>query len=181
MSNLAQYFGTAQNLILVMLGFGLIVFLHEAGHFLAARWAGIRVLAFAVGFGPALFSYRKGMGVQRGSSEPKYNEILKSAAAASTPLEGHRSTYHAISPTEYRFNILPLGGYVKMLGQDDANPMATSDAPDSYQNCKPWKRMVVISAGVIVNIITAAALFILVFMVGLKVEPAKVGGVLPGS
>jgi regulator of sigma E protease len=176
MSNLTQYLGTARDLVLVLLGFGLIVFLHELGHFLAARWAGIRVLAFAVGFGPALFSWRKGMGVQPGSSEAKYLEMLK------TEKEGlQRRDVHAISPTEYRFNILPLGGYVKMLGQDDINPLATSDAPDSYQNCKPWKRMVVISAGVVTNVITAAALFILVFMVGLKVEPPKVGGVLPGT
>jgi regulator of sigma E protease len=176
MLTLAQFLGTAENLVLVILGFGFIIFLHELGHFLAARWAGIRVLAFAVGFGPALFSYRKGMGVQSGSSEPKYNEMLRAER------EGlQRTSPHAISSTEYRFNILPLGGYVKMLGQDDVNPLATSDAPDSYQNCKPWKRMVVISAGVIVNVITAALLFILVFMVGLKVEPPKVGGVEPGS
>jgi regulator of sigma E protease len=181
MSNLAQFLGTSRDLILVILGFGLIVFLHELGHFVAARWAGIRVLAFAVGFGPALFSYRKGMGVQMGSSEPKYLELMQAQAAGAPTVEGRRNTIHSISPTEYRFNILPLGGYVKMLGQDDVNPLAVSEAPDSYQNCKPWKRMVVISAGVIMNIITSAALFILVFMIGLKVEPAKVGGVAPGS
>src|SRR5215471_12929355 len=112
MSNLAQYLGTAGDLVLVLLGFGLIVFLHELGHFLAARWAGIRVLAFAVGFGPALFSYRKGMGFQAGSGEAKYLEMLKAEK------EGlQQRDVHAISPTEYRFNILPLGGYVKMLGQ----------------------------------------------------------------
>lgn len=181
MSNLAQYLGTARDLVLVLLGFGLIVFLHELGHFLAARWAGIRVLAFAVGFGPALFSWRKGMGFQAGSSEAKYLELVKAEAAGATTVKGQRATHHRYSPTEYRFNILPLGGYVKMLGQDDINPLAISDAPDSYQNCRPWKRMVVISAGVITNVITAAALFILVFMVGLKVEPPKVGGVTPGT
>jgi regulator of sigma E protease len=180
MLTLAQFLGTAENLVLVILGFGLIIFLHELGHFLAARWAGIRVLAFAVGFGPALFSYRKGMGLQAGSSEAKYLDLCKARAQGQvTDVRG--VDIGAISPTEYRFNILPLGGYVKMLGQDDVNPLAVSDAPDSYQNCKPWKRMVVISAGVIVNVITAAVLFILVFMVGLKVEPAKVGGVQPGS
>jgi regulator of sigma E protease len=180
MSNLAQYLGTARDLVLVLLGFGLIVFLHELGHFLAARWAGIRVLAFAVGFGPALFSWRKGMGFRMGSSESSYLELCK-ARTQGQVADIRGVDIGAISPTEYRFNILPLGGYVKMLGQDDVNPLATSDAPDSYQNCKPWKRMVVISAGVVTNVITAAALFILVFMVGLKVEPPKVGGVLPGT
>jgi regulator of sigma E protease len=180
MSNFAQYLGTTRDLALVILGFGLIVFLHELGHFIAARWAKIRVLAFAVGFGPALFSYRKGMGIQSGSSEAKYLELLKAKAQGQvTDVRG--VDINSISPTEYRFNILPLGGYVKMLGQDDINPLAVSDAPDSYQNCKPWKRMVVISAGVITNVITAAVLFIFVFMVGLKVEPPKIGGVQVGS
>src|SRR3954470_14878265 len=154
MSNIAQYLGTARDLVLVLLGFGLIVFLHELGHFIAARWAGIRVLAFAVGFGPAAFSYRKGMGFRPGSSEAKYIELCK-ARSQGQVADVRGVDIGAISPTEYRFNILPLGGYVKMLGQDDVNPLATSEAPDSYQNCKPWKRMVVISAGVITNVITA--------------------------
>src|SRR5215471_7554865 len=101
MSNLAQYLGTAGDLVLVLLGFGLIVFLHELGHFLAARWAGIRTLAFAVGFGPALFSFRKGMGFQMGSSEAKYNEMLKAEATGI-----QRGDVHGMSSTEYRFNIL---------------------------------------------------------------------------
>ena len=162
---------TLGDLLLVVLGFGFIVFVHELGHFLAARWAGIRTLAFAIGFGPALLSYRKGMGLRVGSGEKEYMERIRRDPGA----------FHALSTTEYRLNILPLGGYVKMLGQEDGNPNAISDAPDSYQNCKPWKRMVVISAGVIMNIIAAAVLFIIVFMTGLPVEPAKVGTVMPGS
>jgi regulator of sigma E protease len=167
---------TVRDLLLVCIGFGLIVFVHELGHFLAARWAGIRVLAFAIGFGPALFSWRKGMGFRAGSGEKEYLEVLKKDKTA-----GLVRRHDQLSPTEYRFNILPLGGYVKMLGQDDTNPNAISDAPDSYQMCKPTKRMVVISAGVIMNIITAALLFIGVFMAGLPVEPAKIGVVAAGS
>jgi regulator of sigma E protease len=66
-----------------------------------------------------------------------------------------------------------------MLGQDDADPTAKSSEPDSYQNCVPWKRMVVISAGVVFNIITAALLFIVVFSpaVGLKQELPRIGRV----
>jgi regulator of sigma E protease len=162
-------FGTTLDFLLVLLGFGLIVFIHELGHFLAARWAGIRVLAFAVGFGPAVLSFRKGLGLQVGSSESEYLRRQKARSATS------------LSPTEYRLNALPFGGYVKMLGQEDGNPYAVSDASDSFQSCKPWKRLVVISAGVVMNMITAAAIFVFVFMVGMKVEPAKVGAVAPGS
>lgn len=168
MPDLASTLSTFFDLLLVILGFGAIVFVHELGHFLAARWAGIRVLAFAIGFGPAIFSYRKGMGLRRGSSERDIRW---------TPELGARG----ISPTEYRFNALPFGGYVKMLGQDDIDPTAISAAPDSYQNAPVGKRMIVISAGVIMNVITAAILFMFVFMVGLKTEPPVIGDVLPGT
>jgi regulator of sigma E protease len=174
MGAILDLLSSVPDLLLVVLGFSAIIIIHEAGHFFAARWAGIRVLAFAVGFGPALFSYRKGLGWRKGSSEPEYNKLIKGEKTGINPVD-----VSAISPTEYRLNCLPFGGYVKMLGQDDADPTAKSDEPDSYQNCPPWKRMVVISAGVTFNIITAAILFILVFnpAVGLESEPAKIGNV----
>ncbi|MCC6321753.1 MAG: site-2 protease family protein [Phycisphaerales bacterium] len=155
--------------LLVVLGFSLIIVIHELGHFVAARWARIRVLAFAVGFGPALISYRRGLGLRRGSSEAEFKRL------APTGLHPRLGT------TEYRLNALPFGGYVKMLGQDDANPALRSDEPDSYQNCKTWKRMVVISAGVTANLVTAAILFVVVFMLGLRTEPARIGMIEPGS
>jgi regulator of sigma E protease len=167
------------DLLLVVLGFSAIIIIHEGGHFFAARWAGIRVLAFAVGFGPALLSYRKGLGFRRGTSEPEYNKLVADAQGTAGPARDHarNALSGKVSPTEYRLNILPFGGYVKMLGQDDADPGAASTDPDSYQNCIPWKRMVVISAGVVFNIITAAILFIIVFnpAVGLRTEPARIG------
>jgi regulator of sigma E protease len=172
MDGLLSLISSLPDLALVVLGFCLIVVIHELGHFLAARWAGIRVLAFAVGFGPAILSYRKGLGVRRGSSDGEYREMLRRAGAEKLP---------DVSPTEYRLNWIPAGGYVKMLGQEDLNPEAVSAATDSYQRCVPWKRMVVISAGVVMNLITAAMMFVAVFMIGLRTEPAKVGLVRPGS
>ncbi len=161
--------GTLIDFLLVAFGFGLIVFIHELGHFVAARWAGIRVLAFSVGFGQVLLSYRKGLGWRRGSSDDEYKARAKEGLAA------------GLGVTEYRLSSLPLGGYVRMLGQDDLDPTDVSDAADSYQRCVVWKRMVVISAGVAANIATAALLFILVFTVGLKVDPPRVGGVIDAS
>lgn len=175
MQNLVAMLGTLLDLLLVVLGFSLIVFFHELGHFVAAKWAGIRVLAFAIGFGPAIVTYRKGLGFRRGSSEAEYAGLIGAAegdVALRTPPK--------ISPTEYRINWLPLGGYVKMLGQEDLNPGATSTARDSYQSTPPWKRMIVISAGVVMNVIVAAALFIIVFMAGLKTEPPVIGAAIPG-
>ncbi len=168
-------------LLLVVIGFGLIVFVHELGHFVAAKWAGIRVLAFAMGFGPAVVTWRQGLGWRRGSSEPEVLALQKEAAGFAGERREHaRAALSLISPTEYRLNWLPFGGYVKMLGQDDLDPTAVSTAPDSYQQCPVWKRMVVISAGVVMNILAAAFLFICVFMHGLETEPAKIGVVAPG-
>ncbi|MCA9287421.1 MAG: site-2 protease family protein, partial [Phycisphaerales bacterium] len=162
---------TLLNIAIVVVGFGLIVFVHELGHFVAAKWARIRVLAFALGFGPAVFSYRKGMGFRRGSSEREYLDIIRTEPARSGEF----------SPTEYRLNALPLGGYVKMLGQEDLNPGAVSSAPDSYQNCHPAKRLVVISAGVVMNVLLAGVLFIAVFLIGLERQPALIGTLTPGG
>ncbi len=173
---------TVFDFLLVVVGFGLIIFVHELGHFLAARWAGIRVLAFAIGFGPAVFSFRKGMGLRRGSSEREYIELRNEAAGlAGDKREDSRAALSKMSHTEYRLNALPFGGYVKMLGQDDMDATARSGEPDSYQLCVPWKRLVVISAGVIMNLITAAALFVVVFMAGREVAPPIIGGVVRSS
>lgn len=173
--------GTLFNFLVIALGFGSIIFVHELGHFLAAKWAGIRVLAFSIGFGQVACSFRKGMGFQLGSSEPEYRKLVEGQASGATTIEGGPITHHHISPTEYRLSWLPLGGYVKMLGQEDLNPHAVSKASDSYQNCPIPKRLVVISAGVIVNLITAALLFIVVFSVGLKIMPPIIGQVNPSS
>ncbi len=183
---------SAFDLLLVILGFGFVILIHELGHFLAARWAGIRVDAFAIGFGPAICSWRKGLGFRTGSSEQEV--IRKYGAKRVTALEDAGAIVDAepeqeatlppnISPTEYRLNWLPFGGYVKMLGQDDVDPANASAAraPDSFMAKSVGKRMVVISAGVIMNVLLAAALFVLVFMIGLKQESSVIGNVVANS
>src|SRR5688572_18719845 len=129
---------------ILLLGFGFVVFIHELGHFLAAKWVGIRVEQFAVGMGQAIVSWRSGMGVTWGSSGKKLAE-----------LERRGEDLSKYGETEYRLNWVPLGGYVKMLGQEDMNPNATSEDPRSYNRKSVGARMVVISAGVIMNVILA--------------------------
>lgn len=157
------------DLLLVIFGFSMLVVIHEFGHFAAARWAGVRVFSFAVGFGPALFSFRKGLGFRMGSSEPEYLGILKA------------DPHSAVSSTEYRLNALPFGGYVRMKGQDDMNPGEISDDSDSFQRCVPWKRLIIISAGVVMNLITAVLMFIFVFLSGLRIDAPVIGTVSPDS
>ncbi len=175
MQAILSVLSTLADLGLVVLGFTAIIFVHELGHFVAARWAGIRVHAFAIGFGPAVLSWRKGLGLRRGSSDGEYAALAASGERRAGGVVVHEG--REISPTEYRLNWVLFGGYVKMLGQEDGNPEAVSAEKDGYQACIPWKRMVVISAGVVMNVLAAAALFIVVFFAGLKTMPPKVGDV----
>ena len=164
-------FDQLPSLILLILGFGFVIFWHELGHFFAAKWVGIRVEQFAVGFGQALVSWRKGLGLTLGSSGRKYEELVAAGQAG------------GVGETEYRLNWIPLGGYVKMLGQDDLRPNAEQNDPRAYNKKSIGARMFVVSAGVIMNIILAALGFMLVFSLpgGFRVQPAQVGSVLPYS
>src|SRR5215212_356426 len=150
------------SIALLVFGFGFVIFFHELGHFLAAKWVGIRVEQFAVGFGQALMSWRRGFGFVLGSSGKKYEELVAAGEA-----EG-------VGETEYRLNWIPLGGYVKMLGQDDLHPNAEQDDPRAYNRKSIGARMFVVSAGVIMNIVLAAFGFMVVFLMGFRVQPAQV-------
>lgn len=185
------------SIALLIFGFGFVIFWHELGHFLAAKWAGVKVEQFAVGFGQAMLSWRQGLGVRWGSSRDEYDQRLheylrvqadaenKSAELAEATSEERRLEYAAqqlgISETEYRLNWIPLGGYVKMLGQDDMNPNSLSDSPRAYNKKPIGKRMIIVSAGVVMNIILAIVLFTVLFRMGFDVPPAVVGVVFPGS
>ncbi|MCJ7543488.1 MAG: site-2 protease family protein [Phycisphaerae bacterium] len=130
-------------ILLFVFGLGLVVFVHELGHFLVAKAAGITVERLAVGFGPRLFGV-----VRRG--------------------------------TDYCVNLLPLGGYVKMLGQEDVKEAAETTDPRAFGNKPVGVRLGVVSAGVVMNVLLAGALFVLVAMVGKKYPAPVVGFVRPG-
>jgi len=166
------------NFLLILLGFGLLIGIHELGHFLAARWAGIRVDAFAIGMGPTVLAYRAGIGWRRGGTE---REVIARAGKPAMALSDRQLGEFGIGETEYSLRLLPLGGFVRMLGQDDLDPTATSESPRSYNRCPIGKRMVVVSAGVVANLILAVALFLVAFMVGVRFEAPMVGEVVPGS
>src|SRR3954468_10695846 len=65
------------SLALLVFGFGFVIFWHELGHFLAAKWVGIKVEQFAVGFGQAIVSWRKGIGMRVGNTQREYEKRLK--------------------------------------------------------------------------------------------------------
>lgn len=145
--------------LMMVLGFSLIVFVHELGHFAVAKWCDVRVERFAVGFGRELFGFTRG-------------------------------------ETRYSFNALPFGGYVKMLGQEDfddkANELKFNNDPRSFVNKSVGRRMAIVSAGVVMNVLFAGLLFMIVFLAGMEAispriamvepdSPAERGGLLPGD
>ncbi|UCG32162.1 MAG: site-2 protease family protein [Phycisphaerales bacterium] len=141
--------GKLGGIALMLLGFSLVVFVHELGHFLAAKWAGVRVDKFCVGFGKELFGFTR-------------------------------------KSTRYSFNALPVGGYVKMLGQEDFAVDKDGDwsfkgDPDSFTNKPVGIRMIIVSAGVVMNLVFAAVVFMFVYMVGMPSLAPIVGFVAPGS
>jgi RIP metalloprotease RseP len=130
----------------VVFGLGIVIFIHELGHFLTAKWCDVHVQTFSIGFGPAL----PGCSFQRGE-------------------------------TTYKIGILPLGGYVNMVGE---GPEADEDEnyPRSFKNKTVGQRMLIISAGVIMNVILGCILFIVVYYYhGVEEAPAIVGQVDPAS
>ncbi len=168
--------------VLVLVAFGVIIFVHELGHFLFAKWAGIRVLRFAVGFGPRVVGWRRGEGLTFGR-RPEY-----------TPEQLEALGY---GETDYCINAFPLGGYVKMLGQDDivideqTGDVQLSRDPRSFTNKPVGKRMLVVSGGVIFNLLFAAIATTAVFMIGrqmiapvvglVQIDSPAAGKLLPGD
>ncbi|MFH1748172.1 MAG: site-2 protease family protein [Planctomycetota bacterium] len=156
--------------IWVVLGFSVIIFVHELGHFLAAKWVGIRVDRFAIGFGNRLCGWRQGEGFTFGG-RPNY-----------TGAELEAKNW---GETDYCLKLLPLGGYVKMLGQDDiqinddTGEVKLSDDPRAFTNKPVGKRMLVVSAGVIFNVLFAILTFMCVFLMGKSDLAAQIGALDP--
>lgn len=192
LADIWQILGSGENYILLALGLGFVIFFHELGHFLAAKYCGVPVEQFAVGFGPAIFAWRRGIGFRAGSTardlEKRLDAHLEDQKLRTREPISFTSQQLAralsdlgIGETEYRLNWMPLGGYVKMIGQDDLHPDAQSSDPRAYNNKPIRQRMLIVSAGVVMNILLAAIGFMIVFLMGFKSPPAEVGSVLIDS
>lgn len=183
-SALALLASKALMVISVALGIGVVIFVHELGHFLVAKLCGVKCEKFYIGFdvpikiGPIAFPRTLG--------KFRWGE------------------------TEYGIGIIPLGGYVKMLGQDDNPANAQIEAerilvrkdglekeqastlhsrradgymldPRSYPAKSVPKRMAIISAGVIMNVIFAVIFATIAYRSGVKIMPCEIGGTVPGD
>ncbi len=166
---LVRYLGVVGNVVIVLLGFGAVVLVHEFGHFLVAKLSGIKVEAFSIFMPPTL------LGLRKTKEGLKYRLLPSLLSDKGEEPEGE------VEETEYRIGVFPFGGYVKLLGQDDTGPVKQIEDPRSFARKPVSVRIAVIAAGVTFNVISAAIIFMVVFLVGIKLPPAVVGGVAPKS
>ena len=126
---------------------GVLIFVHELGHFLMARRIGVRVLTFSLGFGPKLLSFKRG-------------------------------------DTEYCVSVIPLGGYVKMAGENPED--SRTGASDEFLSKTKWQRFQVLVMGPVMNLALALVVMTFVLYQGAQLpeyeqEPVVVGRVKPDS
>lgn len=121
-----------------------LIFFHELGHYSAARYFGVYVEVFSIGFGKKLFSFQW-LG------------------------------------THWQISAIPLGGYVKMKGQDDSDPSAQSSDDDSYTTKKPWQRIIILLAGPLANFTLAWVLFYAIALGGPQSLSPVIGKVVENS
>ncbi len=138
-------FFTDTVVVVVVLGF--MIFIHELGHFVAAKRFGVRVLVFSLGFGKRLFGFKRG-------------------------------------ETDYRVSLLPLGGYVKMAGEDPSEPH-TGDPGDFLAHPR-WQRFVIAIMGPAMNVVTAIILLSALYKYhfqkpAYEEQPARIGEVEENS
>jgi regulator of sigma E protease len=131
------------HIVEAVLGIGLIIFVHEAGHFLAARWCGVRVHAFSLGFGPTLIAWTRGY-------------------------------------TTYKICAVPLGGYVRMAGEESAASGAAAE-PWELGSKKVGQRFLIFSGGVVANVAFGLVVFPILFAVGIPSVAPVVSSVSGGS
>ena len=132
-------------ILVALLVLSVLIFFHELGHFTAARFFGVQVDVFSIGFGKKLYS-------------------------------------RMIGKTQWSISAIPLGGYVKMKGQDDTDPTKKSFDVDSYNAKRPWQRIIILLAGPFANFLMAFILYFAIANLGVpKLLPyvGKIGADTP--
>ncbi|MDP2933559.1 MAG: site-2 protease family protein, partial [bacterium] len=174
------------NVLIVLLGIGLIVVSHEFGHFIAAKLMDMNVKAFSIGFPPMLIGIKKtekGWRLRllpalfkKGDSESADDDLADEGRLTCFLGKGGKN-----GDTEFRIGAIPFGGFVKILGQEDVGLAQNSDDPRSYANKPVWQRFAVVIMGVVFNAILAVAMFMIIFGMGKKLPPPIIGEIVPNS
>jgi regulator of sigma E protease len=127
----------------VVVFLGVLILVHELGHFIFAKAFGVKVLRFSLGFGPKLIGFQT-------------------------------------STTEYRLSLVPLGGYVRLLGEDPTEPVAEIDRHRTLFSKPLWQRYLIVIAGPTFNLLLPIFIYFFFFMGQRTLPPPIVGTVVPG-
>lgn len=119
---------------------GILIFVHEFGHFIVARWCGVRVEVFSLGFGKKLLTFKRG-------------------------------------DTTYAISLIPLGGYVKMFGEQPGAEISEEDKKVSFLHKNVWQRIAVVLAGPLMNFFFAILVFFVVALMGEDLRSPVVGDI----
>lgn len=185
---MVKHLGIVGNVAITLIGFGSVILIHEFGHFIIAKIGGIKVEGFSIGMPPTLIGVqRTGRGIRFrilpmffGGENPE-DESDSDAEPEEGALSFTLGKGGKASDTEYRIGLIPFGGYVKLLGQEDVGPVKQIEDARSFANKPIRVRIPVIAAGVTFNIISAAIILMTVFLIGIDFAPPVVGGVIPDS
>ena len=170
--------------------FGLLVLVHEFGHFITAKWAGIRVEEFGLGFPPRIVGVRKR---EQGGLEViwlggRRDETDDYIGQKQTPVSGTSGGISSFSDkpasnhTIYSLNFIPIGGFVRMPGENgDMHDENGHYDAQSFAAKTAGKRLIVLVAGVTMNFILAMVLFTIAYSLGEPTYPAVIGKVVAGS
>jgi len=130
------------SVILAVVLFGILIFVHELGHFVFAKLSNVKVLKFSLGFGPKVIGKK-------------------------------------IGETEYLISALPLGGYVKMYGEDVGDEVEPVDTERSFKGQKLWKKALIVLAGPLFNILLTFGLYTSLLAVGIQVPVPDLKNLMP--
>jgi len=130
------------NILLAALLFGILIFVHELGHFIFAKLCNVKVLKFSLGFGPRIVG-------------------------------------KLIGETEYLVSAIPLGGYVKMYGEDLGDEVSEKDNDRSFKSQALWKKALIVLAGPFFNILLTFGLYTSLLATGIEVPVPDLKNLMP--
>lgn len=138
---LGQIYSTVIPFVILL---GILIFVHELGHFAVARWNGVRVEVFSLGFGKKILTYKKG-------------------------------------DTTYALSLIPLGGYVKMFGEQNGDTVSEADRHVSFTHKNVWQRISIVLAGPLMNFFFAILIFGFISAIGEETRAPVMAEVEQGS
>jgi regulator of sigma E protease len=135
----------AYKIVAFLVTLGVLVIFHELGHFIVARWCGVKVLRFSVGFGRVVWARKRGP-----------------------------------DQTEWALSAVPLGGYVKMVDEREGS-VPPADLPRAFNRQSVWRRMAIVAAGPVANLLLAVLLFAGTYVAGVPGQRPLLAAPPPSS